>query len=117
MSRVLTLILILSFLCFAVQFSSADPGDFVRGDADGNGVVNGLVDALFVLAFQFQMGPTPPCLEAADVDGNGNFNGLTDALYLLGSLFGCCQPPPPYPFCGPDPDPGSSLGCKSHPCF
>lgn len=117
MSRILSFGLALSFICFAVQPSGADPGDFIRGDCDANGVLNGLVDTLFILAFAFQQGPTPPCMEAADVDGNGDFNGLLDALYLLASLFSCCPPPPPYPTCGPDPDPATSLGCESHPCF
>ncbi|MCZ6618265.1 MAG: hypothetical protein O7E57_09035, partial [Gammaproteobacteria bacterium] len=56
-------------------FVPGDP-DFVRGDASGDGVFNGLTDALFILAFQFQGGPAPVCLEAADADGNGGFNGL-----------------------------------------
>ena len=39
---------------------------FIRGDANGDGVFNGLVDSLRVLEFQFQNGKAPPCLESAD---------------------------------------------------
>ena len=129
------------------------PPEFLRGDADGNGILNALVDAFFIIAFQFQGGPAPICMEAADVDGNGVFNGLVDARFLLlfqfvpgsphppcleaadadgdGSLTGLVDglyilneqfvlgsppPPPPYPDCGADPDPASSLGCQPNGC-
>jgi hypothetical protein len=91
--------------------------DFVRGDASGDGVFNGLVDALFILAFQFQGGSPPVCMEAADADGSGLFNGLVDALYVLAHQFQGGPPPAaPYPDCGPDPDPTSSLGCGPNAC-
>ena len=90
---------------------------FIRGDSDGDGLFNGLVDALFLLAFAFQGGATPPCAEATDADGNATFNGLTDTLYILANAFQGGPPPPaPYPNCGPDPDPASSLGCGPNAC-
>lgn len=88
-----------------------------RGDADGNGVVNGFADALFLLAFQFQSGPEPPCFEAADCDADGVLQGLVDALYMLVFQFlGGPPPPAPYPDCGFDPDPATSLGCATPSC-
>ena len=90
---------------------------FIRADSDGNGIFNGLVDALFTLAFQFQGGPAPVCLEAADADGDGTFNGLVDALYTLAFQFqGGTPPPAPYPDCGPDPDAPGSIGCDPNGC-
>ena len=75
---------------------------FVRGDADGNGEVVPIVDAITILNFQFVLGaPEPPCLDAADADGDGAFNGLLDGLYALS--FGFVDgpaPPPPFPLCG-----------------
>jgi hypothetical protein len=69
---------------------------FVRGDVDGNGIVNALVDGLFLLAYGFQGGPVPPCLEAANVDGSPNIvNALVDVLYLL--AYGFQGGPPPLP--------------------
>ena len=53
---------------------------FIRGDADANGILNGLTDGLFVLDYQFTGGATPPCLEAADADDDGTVNGLADAI-------------------------------------
>ena len=53
---------------------------FIRGDADGDGIFNGLNDALNILTFQFAGGSPPPCMEAAEADGNGSFNGLNDSL-------------------------------------
>ncbi|MCI0652217.1 MAG: proprotein convertase P-domain-containing protein, partial [Planctomycetes bacterium] len=54
---------------------------FLRGDADGNGLVQALLDALALLNWQFNAGAEPPCFDAADVDGNSAVNALIDALY------------------------------------
>lgn len=90
---------------------------FIRGDADGDGIFNGLVDALFTLNFQFAGGPVGPCLEAMDADGDGNFSGLVDALLILAHQFQAGPPPPaPYPECGNDPDPVTTLGCDGSSC-
>ena len=51
-------------------FHLALSGAFIRGDFDGDGIFNGLVDALASLAFQFQGGEPSPCAEASDADGN-----------------------------------------------
>ena len=78
------------------------PTEFIRGDGDGDGTFVALTDALFLLAFQFNQGPPPPCMEAADVDGNGVFVGLIDSLYILNYQFTGVTPAPPAPFpnCG-----------------
>ena len=95
---------------------SAGP-DFVRGDFDGNGMFNGLIDALAALDFQFGGADPPICAEASDADGDGAFNGLIDALYMLAHQFQGADPPPaPYPMCGQDPDPAGSLGCAPNGC-
>ena len=97
--------------------SGAGQDEFVRGDADGNASFNALVDALYILAFGFQGGPPPTCMESADVDGDGTFNALVDGLYLLAHGFqGGAPPPAPYPSCGLDPDPATSLGCGPNAC-
>ena len=91
------------------------PG-FIRGDADGNGVFNGLTDGIYILGHQFLGGPPPPCMESADADGDGDFNGLSDGLYVLAHAFQGGPPPgAPYPDCGADPDPTTSLGCDDQP--
>ena len=90
--------------------------DFTRGDADGNAVVNALVDSLFLLEFGFQGGTPPPCMEAADVDDSGGFNALVDVLYLLAHGFQGGPPPAaPYPICGRDSD-APGLGCGANGC-
>ena len=85
---------------------------FLRGDADGDGTVNGLVDGLFVLNFQFIPGsPEPPCLDAADADDSGSVNGLVDGLFILNFQFaGGAPPPDPGPMsCGEDPTADATL--------
>ena len=77
------------------------------GDADGNGVFQGIIDSLFILNFGFVPGsPIPPCMKAVDVDDDGTFSGLIDGLYTLNFAFipGSPAPPPPGAVeCGPDP--------------
>ena len=51
---------------------------FIRGDADGNGDVVGLIDGFFILNFGFNGGAAPECVEACDADGSGAFVPLVD---------------------------------------
>ncbi len=99
-----------------IEVGVGSPPDFIRGDADSDGVFSGLIDGLYILDFQFGNGPPPPCMEAADADGNGIFSGLVDALYVLVHQFqGGAPPPAPYPECGLAPFPmllcDDSPGC------
>ena len=90
----------------------AIPGgsDFIRGDADGDGIFNGLVDGIFILNYQFSGGAAPPCQDAADFDDNGLINGLIDGIGVLNFQFsGGNPPPPPFPAPGPDPTPDSLI--------
>ena len=90
---------------------------FERGDADGNGSVFGLLDALYLLEWVFTSGPAPPCLAAADVDANGSVFALLDALYLLDWSFnGGPAPSAPSPGeCGP-PAVGEGEECAVSTC-
>lgn len=89
--------------------------DFVRGDVDTNGVINALVDAMFLLNFAFTGGAAPACADSADADDDGVVNGLVDGTYILGYGFlGGPPPAPPFPDCGPDPTP-DSVPCGDHP--
>lgn len=84
-------------------------GDFIRGDASGDGNVD-IADAVYILAYLFSNGPDPSCFDAADVDDDGVVN-IADAISLLGFLFGTgLQPPQPYPTPGGDPT-FDALGC------
>ena len=80
--------------------------EFLRGDANADGSVFCLIDALYLLQWAFTGGPPPPCLDAADIDDDGVLIALLDALACLGWQFGSTSPPPaPGPSdCGPDPD-------------
>ena len=48
---------------------------FQRGDANGNGDVSALTDALFLLDYGFLQGDAPPCADAADVDDDSSPTG------------------------------------------
>jgi hypothetical protein len=67
---------------------------FVRGDANGDGTVNGL-DVVYLLNYFKGYGPAPDPIEAADANGDGSTNGL-DVVYLVAYLKGG-PPPPPSP--------------------
>ena len=91
--------------------------EFLRGDADGNGDVFPIVDALYILSFGFVGGPAPSCQDAADCDGNNDLFPIIDALYLLSWGFtGGPEPVAPGPFaCGLDDD-GVSISCDAPVC-
>ena len=93
-----------------------DPPPFIRGDVDANGIVNGLVDTLYLLAWAFQGGAEPPCLDAADIDDDGTVNPIVDGLaFLCFSFLGCGPPPFPFLDCGFDPT-DDDLECLAYPC-
>ncbi|MCI0651542.1 MAG: hypothetical protein L0Z55_06640, partial [Planctomycetes bacterium] len=89
---------------------------FLRGDVDGDGNVNALLDALFVLSWQFNAGADPLCMDAADATDNGDVNALLDGLHLLQWQFNA-GPAPPAPgtdACGADPT-DDAVDCAAPP--
>ncbi|MEM7260443.1 MAG: hypothetical protein AAF488_00535 [Planctomycetota bacterium] len=81
---------------------------FVRGDANGDGMVD-LGDAIVSLDALFG-GAIVPCPAALDVDDSGALT-IGDPIVLLSFLFSAASPPlPPFPNCGADPTP-DGLGC------
>ncbi len=94
--------------------------NFTRGDCNGDGdAIHGLLDAMYLLQFNFVGGPEPPCLAACDADADGSVLGrVTDALFLLSYAFLAGQPPPPpFPECGPTPaGETDELNCETAVC-
>lgn len=85
------------------------PPRFVRGDANGDGVVD-LSDPVRTLLHLFG-GVAVDCEDAADADDDEGVS-LTDAVYLLEFLFrGGSAPLAPFPGADVDPD-GEGLGCE-----
>ena len=79
---------------------------FRRGDANRDGVVFPLIDALYILDWSFTGGPPPLCMDAADTDDDGTVAGILDALFLLDfSFLGGEAPSSPFGECGIDPTP------------
>lgn len=113
MSRLLVLALLLAF-CSSPLFAQPE---FVRGDADGDSVVD-MGDVLRLLG-QLKIPGTPPldCPAAGDADNSGAVNGLVDALSLLNTLFlaGGNAIAQPYPDCGLDPE-NDFLDCFVYDC-
>jgi hypothetical protein len=88
-----------------------DERTFVRGDANGDGVVN-ISDPVFHLNALFIGGPPIPCDDAADANDDGLLN-ISDAIATLQFLFQgtiTLQPPNPDPGVDPTPD---GLGCEA----
>ncbi|MFN0059809.1 MAG: hypothetical protein ACKVX7_15225 [Planctomycetota bacterium] len=103
----------ISIACLLVVLSLCAPcAAFIRGDANGDGLVN-VADAITTLSYLFVPGtPTPACLDAVDVDDDGQLL-IGDAVVLLSSLFvpGSPPPAPPYPNDGFDPTPDALGDC------
>jgi hypothetical protein len=75
-------------------------GDFLRGDADGNGKIN-VADVIALIRFVFlRATPGFDCEAAFDLDGDGRVN-VVDIAHLISYLFQRgADPPPPFPECG-----------------
>ena len=90
---------------------------FLRGDANSNGSVDALPDALFLLRWQFAGGDEPPCMDAADCDDSGTVSAIPDALFLLrwGFEEGDEPPAPGTSECGVDPrEEPDDTNCDAH---
>ena len=96
----------------ALNCFSIFDGDYLRGDSNGDGNIN-IADPIFSLAYLFNQGSIPQCMEAADANGDLGID-LADALYLLNYINGLGPAPPmPFPDCGNDPG-TPLLGCASY---
>ncbi len=90
---------------------------FKRGDANADGRMLEVTDAVFTLQYLFAAGPTPPCEDAADANDDNRPIDLGDALYILQYLFQDGPTiPPPFPECGLD-ETVDGLSCEAFvPC-
>lgn len=60
-------------------------GDYLCGDADGNGLVN-ISDAVFLISYVFAGGPMPFPQASGDVDCNGIIT-ISDIVFLINYIF------------------------------
>ncbi|MEM7166092.1 MAG: malectin domain-containing carbohydrate-binding protein [Planctomycetota bacterium] len=110
--------------CF-LMLTLASPGfaqaTFARGDCNDDGAQN-LTDNVYLLAYLFNNGNTPPCLSACDSNDDDAVN-ISDAVRHLSYLFTQGLPPEaPFPACGGDPTPGTidclaTASCTDAPYF
>ncbi len=74
-----------------------------RGDVDMINIAGepiNVADVTYLVAYLFQLGPVPPCLDQANTDGTIEAGGPTDVAdltYLVAYLFLGGDPPPPCP--------------------
>lgn len=86
--------------------------EFVRGNANSDNAVD-IGDPIFILAYLFNGGPTPNCLDAAD-GNNDSAIDIADPISILNWLFGGGPIiPQPYPQCGLDQGPIDFLPCNA----
>ena len=88
------------------------PVRFVRGDSNGDSMVD-ISDAVATLNYLFVgEGQTIPCEDAGDVNDDGSLN-ITDPVYVLAYLFqGGLPPMEPFPEEGVD-ETGDRLRCSA----
>jgi len=95
-----------------VPVAIPDP-TWLRGDANGDGAVVPIADAITILSQLFTGGAPSACLDAADVNGDGA-SDIADPIGLLAYGFsGGPPPPPPFPDCDLAP---AALGCDLAVC-
>jgi len=47
-----------------------------------------IADLVYLVAFMFQEGPEPPCMDAADIDGDGSeVPNIADLVHLVTYMF------------------------------
>ena len=87
-----------------------NPPVFIRGDSNGDGLVN-ISDPIMTLEYLFIGGKPPACLDAADSNDTGDLD-ISDPIHTLFYLFvgNVVIPPPSPPQPGPDPT-ADNLGC------
>ncbi len=66
-------------------------GDFMRGDANDDGVIN-ILDVSFIISFLYKGGPAPLLIQG-DANGNGTIN-ILDVSFLINFLYKGGPPPP-----------------------
>ncbi len=83
--------------------SSCCNGDGIRGNVDGATGGAGEIDVsdlTYLVAYLFQGGPVPPCIDEGNVDGATGGGGpidVADLTYLVAYLFQGGSPPPSCP--------------------
>jgi hypothetical protein len=103
---------VIAFLLSTPQGSIVLAVDFIRGDANGDGVVT-ISDSQAILERTYRQLQPRDCQAAFDTTFDGRIN-LTDGVFLLNYFYlGGPEIPSPFPEMGPAPD-GSALGCAEY---
>jgi hypothetical protein len=99
-----------------IRFEADEP-TFVRGDANGDGMLD-ISDVIAILGVAYFNDEPGPCLEAMDAAGDGVIT-FFDAGRVLTYLFlGSYAPSPPFPECGRFGGLRTkTLGCRGSPCM
>ncbi len=90
--------------------------DFIRGDSNGDGIVN-IADGIYLRDYLFvPPSPPPTCFDSADVNDDGGLD-ISDIIFVILFQFTQGAPPPaPYPNCDADPT-ADGLDCQMYsPC-
>ena len=69
----------------SVRFVKVTQSNFIRGDANADGVVD-LSDVRFIIEFQFMGGDAPGCRDGADANDDEKVN-IGDPVTIINSLF------------------------------
>src|SRR2546426_11532634 len=87
--------------------------DFIRGDANGDGIVSS-ADYYRILGFLTGRFEPPDCMRSADVDDSGVVE-IADLTYLSLYLSGSGPAPlPPFPNPGPDVSHTGEIDCQAY---
>ncbi len=100
----------------SISIGTTPPGvAFLRGDSNGDGLVQPLEDVDVLMRYLFVGTAVPACLDAADADNNGVLSIADAVVVLVWGFLGGAAPDDPGPTtCGVDPE-GGDLGCDAPP--
>jgi hypothetical protein len=104
----------LMMVALAAFASPVPAAEFLRGDANSDGVVS-IADAHFISTYLFRSGAAPGCMEAMNSNGDEGERriNITDEIYVMNYLFlGGDAPPAPFPQPGLDAAP--DIDCDTY---
>jgi hypothetical protein len=69
----------------------------VRGDFNGDGIENNILDLTFIIDDIFRGGPAAACPAESDLNGDGILANILDLTYIIDDIFRGGPPPGPCP--------------------
>jgi hypothetical protein len=65
----------------------------IRGDANGDGIDNNVLDLTYIINDIYRGGPPSPCIEESDLNGDGTPANVLDLTFIINDIYRGGPPP------------------------